>query len=238
MSLINYDSGMVNFGVKHTNALVKTDYLSQDNIFDRPINLHERQDFGEAVTFFHNVFDKEMCDYIINQCYLNNSWQKAITTGESNGIISAKDSPRQNDICYLTNNAPLMDIDAYIHRVFSTALSEYLKGLNILGGVEEAGITADEGYSVLRYPAGGYYKRHIDYSSYSAENSQPIIRAISGLVYLNDDYEGGEVEFERQNITVKPTAGGVIFFPSIFTHPHVAKTIVNGTKYCIVTWWK
>lgn len=236
MSLINFDSKMVNF-TPSDSGLVKSDCMFQLSPYDRPINTHDCEQFGEAITFYHNALDKQMCDHIIRQCYITEQWRKAITTGEAAGTMDAANSPRQNDTCNITGNEKLKDIDMYIHRVLSTTLSDYLKRLGVEGPFD-AGLTQDEGYAVLRYRSGGYYKRHIDYSSHSGPNHNPIIRAVTSLIYLNDDYEGGEVYFNRQEVKIKPTAGGIIFFPSIYTHPHTSMDIKSGTKYCIVTWWK
>lgn len=235
MSLINFDSKMLSFASSN-NGFIESDCLEQLSPYDRPINTHECEDFGDAIVFFHNVLDKEMCAHIIDACDYNNGWRKAETHGEASGAVKPEDSPRQNDICSLTNTPGMTDIDAYIHRVLTTTLNAYMKKLDI-DNVNNAGLTEDEGYAVLRYNGGGYYKAHIDYSSQSMGVS-PAWRVVTGLIYLNDDYEGGEVEFPRQKVKVKPTRGGIIFFPSIFTHPHSSLPIKKGTKYCIVTWWK
>jgi hypothetical protein len=227
---------MVNFTPSDT-GLVKSDCMFQLDPYDRPINTNECEQFSEAITFYHNVLDSQMCDHIIRLCYVKGRWQKAITAGEAIGQIDAENSPRQNDICHITSNKDLVDLDRYIHRVLSTTLSDYLKRLGI-EGPSDAGLTQDEGYSMLRYKNGGHYKKHIDYSSYSRPNQNPIIRAVTSLIYLNSNYEGGEVYFNRQDIKIKPTAGGIIFFPSIYTHPHTSMDIISGSKYCIVTWWK
>ena len=218
-------------------GLIDPDYAKQINIYNRTINTHECEDFGDAIMYFHNVVDSKMCEHIIELCYQVANWEKAITVGEGTGQMSAKNSPRQNDTCRISGDDRLLEVDSYIHRAMSTTLAAYFNKLGV-GSATDAGITEDEGYSVLRYSKNGHYKKHIDYSSFSNPNSTPTIRAVSGLIYLNDDYEGGEIHLDRQNITVKPTKGGIILFPSIYTHPHASLDIISGTKYCIVTWWK
>ena len=236
MSLINFDSKMLKAGVARPNSIIKTDCLNQMSIYDRPVNTHECKDYGEAIMFFSNVIDKDMCQHIIDTTYKSSYWEKAITTGESDGSVKAEDSPRQNDICFISSNPNLKDMDEYIHRVLSSTLSTYLNKLGF-DNIDNAGITADEGYSMLRYGSGGYYKQHIDYSS-QVTNGNSLIRVATALIYLNDDYGDGEVLFNRHKVSFKPSQGGILFFPSIFTHPHTAQNISSGTKYCIVTWWK
>lgn len=55
--------------------------------------------------------------------------------------------------------------------------------------------------------------------------------AYSLVAYLNDDYEGGEIHFPNQNITVKPKAGSLIMFPSQLPYIHEVKPITSGTRY-------
>ena len=228
---------MLNTSTARPNGVIKTDCLNQVDIYDCSINTHECKEFGEAIMFFSNVISKDMCKGIIDKTYKHSYWEKAMTIGEGNGLLSAEDSPRQNDACFITSNPGLKDMDGYIHHVLTTTLSAYLYRLGI-NSPAEAGITSDEGYSMLRYGSGGYYKKHIDYSSAPNSDGAPLTRAITALIYLNDDYGDGEILFNSQKISLKPSRGGILIFPSIYTHPHTAQSITSGTKYCIVTWWK
>lgn len=57
------------------------------------------------------------------------------------------------------------------------------------------------------------------------------------LLYLNDDYEGGELCFPRQGITIRPEKGMVVMFPSNFQYPHQAFEVRKGVKYVVVSWF-
>jgi predicted 2-oxoglutarate/Fe(II)-dependent dioxygenase YbiX len=96
-------------------------------------------------------------------------------------------------------------------------------------------VTRDESYQLLKYNVGEHFKPHIDciMGRSGAEGS----RAISAVGYLNDDYEGGELYFPRQDIVVKPTKGSIVLFPSNFTHIHESRDVMRGTKYSVVTWF-
>lgn len=54
-------------------------------------------------------------------------------------------------------------------------------------------------------------------------------------VYINDDYEGGDIEFYIDGDTAeyKPEAGDIMVFPSGEPYYHGVKTANNGTKYLI-----
>jgi predicted 2-oxoglutarate/Fe(II)-dependent dioxygenase YbiX len=86
-----------------------------------------------------------------------------------------------------------------------------------------------ENYNVLRYRTGQEYKPHSDGSTSTG-------RAISAICYLNNDYEGGHIEFTRFGVKIKPEPGMLILFPSNYAYEHIAHPVTSGTKYAIVTW--
>lgn len=86
-----------------------------------------------------------------------------------------------------------------------------------------------EGFNLLRYEGGEEYHAHYD----GATSSH---RAISPILYLNDDYTGGELEFVNFDLTIKPKAGSMYIFPSNYAYAHIAHPVKTGTKYAIVTW--
>ena len=60
---------------------------------------------------------------------------------------------------------------------------------------------------------------------------------LSGLFYLNDDYEGGELYFPLQGIQFKPKAGGAYFFPGDKNFIHGVTEITSGIRYVIPFFW-
>jgi predicted 2-oxoglutarate/Fe(II)-dependent dioxygenase YbiX len=53
--------------------------------------------------------------------------------------------------------------------------------------------------------------------------------------YLNDDYEGGGLRFDKIDLEVKPRAGDLYIFPSSYLFSHSALPVKSGTKYSVVT---
>jgi predicted 2-oxoglutarate/Fe(II)-dependent dioxygenase YbiX len=88
-----------------------------------------------------------------------------------------------------------------------------------------------EGFYLLKYGVGEYFSSHYDAHSTNK-------RSISVLIYLNDDYEGGELEFVHFDLKIKPKAGTVILFPPNYPYRHIAHPVTSGTKYAVVTWYQ
>jgi predicted 2-oxoglutarate/Fe(II)-dependent dioxygenase YbiX len=60
---------------------------------------------------------------------------------------------------------------------------------------------------------------------------------MSAVIYLNDDYEGGELRFPEQDVMIKPEAGSVIVFPSVEPFYHQSMPLKTGTKYMVPAFW-
>ena len=60
---------------------------------------------------------------------------------------------------------------------------------------------------------------------------------VTGSVKLNDDYEGGLLEFPRQGISNKDVpVGKCLLFPGQVTHGHTSTELQKGTKYSLTIW--
>lgn len=88
-----------------------------------------------------------------------------------------------------------------------------------------------EDYNMLKYSTGQEYKAHYDGETITG-------RSVSAIVYLNDEYDGGEVEFVNFGIKIKPKPGMLLLFPSNYAYRHIAHPVISGTKYALVTWIK
>jgi hypothetical protein len=83
--------------------------------------------------------------------------------------------------------------------------------------------------SISKYDEGKFMGPHTDEMSGAH---------ISGVLYLNDDYLGGELEFPNQGFSIKPEAGSMILFPSIQPYVHDPKPAYGGERYiCPVFWY-
>ena len=59
----------------------------------------------------------------------------------------------------------------------------------------------------------------------------------SSLIYINDDYEGGELRFENNKI-YKLSKNSVIFFQSGIQNRHEVLKITKGLRYTIPLWYQ
>lgn len=53
------------------------------------------------------------------------------------------------------------------------------------------------------------------------------------LVYMNDDFEGGELVFPLQEMTIKPKKGMMVIFPTSYLYPHAVSPVFLGERYVV-----
>lgn len=69
---------------------------------------------------------------------------------------------------------------------------------------------------------------------YHIDDSPDNVRIVSAVVYLNDNYDGGELNFSRlDGLTIKPKTGDILVFPSNYLYQHESKPVSRGTKYSV-----
>lgn len=89
-------------------------------------------------------------------------------------------------------------------------------------------IGLNEQFRFYKYESNQRFKRHID--GRFKRNEQEESR-ITFMIYLNDDFEGGETKFD--NVKIHPKTGTALFF--IHEQKHEGCPVPNGTKYVIRT---
>jgi len=92
---------------------------------------------------------------------------------------------------------------------------------------------------LLRYEPGGRYDAHADSDNFHGDRQawcKDHDRDVSLLLYLNDDFEGGRLNFTRFNYRYSPKAGDLVFFPSDVRYLHAAETLELGIRYAVVSW--
>lgn len=91
-------------------------------------------------------------------------------------------------------------------------------------------------FRFYRYDQNQRFNKHVDGRVKLTDNTKnevgnPIESRVTFMIYLNDDYEGGETEFEETSIKAK-TGMGLFFVHEL---KHKGSKIISGTKYVLRT---
>ena len=62
-------------------------------------------------------------------------------------------------------------------------------------------------------------------------------RHYTGLVYLNDDFTGGELVFPGRDLVITPKPGLLVGFPSNHKFVHAVPKVLSGKRYSLPIWF-
>ncbi|KAB8029207.1 2OG-Fe(II) oxygenase [Fluviispira multicolorata] len=176
------------------------------------------------------LISKNHCnDLLLEVCDSQLWYQAKIATAKKdndglNKIITIVDTNIRNANCIRLADLNLSDIPKsiqclkHVQRIVGDfASSEFGLIFNEFGDAE-----------VVRYSEGGMFKPHTDAHR---ENSH---RAFTIIVYLNEDFIGGETYFPNLDYKCIPKSGLVLLFLS--NELHSSLPIIEGKKNIIVFW--
>jgi prolyl 4-hydroxylase len=179
----------------------------------------ERLSEDPEVTHFPLLLAPSECRYLMEAT--GNRFEPSMVYDSSRQLV--RDEIRTSDgstIHWLVEDPAVVALN---RRIASVSGSRYESG---------------EALALLRYSPGQEYRPHFDFVK-GAENR----RLMTALVYLNDDYEGGETEFVRTGLKIKGKTGDVILFRNdgADTGPnpnseHAGLPVTRGVKYLATRW--
>jgi len=118
------------------------------------------------------------------------------------------------------NEKPVLSLmQEYAHKVYEHVLKTY--------GGEFENFNPHKTH-IARFETGHGMHDHYD-------SSRP--NDIATIVYLNSDYEGGEIHFPDYDISIKPEPGDLLCFPDQPKFVHGVKEITSGTRYTTPRWF-
>ena len=160
-----------------------------------------------------------------------------ITHGESIGFDTAtvRLPTGAKMLKKVRNNDRVIDDDDALAAALWPAAELFLDAFDL----ETEPVTLNERFRFYRYAAGQQFKRHRD----GEEHIRDLISRITVLVYLNDDYEGGQTSFifpravNGQRVedvtTIQPQTGTALLFRHALLHE--GTEVTRGNKYVLRT---
>lgn len=188
---------------------------------------------GLGLNIYKNAIDIKNCNNYINilESTLNGQteyrWSEAQVTNSTKPIKLARDC---SDFKYKPeslgdrneNNYQLLDMHKEIYDILKSCIDDYAMYWGI-------SINYYEAFNFVKYEGSGQqFRIHADHGpNYAC--------TVSAVIYLNDNYEGGELYFPRlDKLTYKPNVGDIAVFPSNYIYEHASLDMIEGTKYCVV----
>jgi hypothetical protein len=185
------------------------------------------KELAPGIVVFNNIFP-ESAEYIKQIEERKFPWREAeVLVNEEERKSGSNTKARDTDLIMLphhTSKDPglLDDFSRHFHKEMKACLDKYTN-------TYYAKIEKFESPQLLRYGKEQMFHDHID-------DHPAFTRRISLTYYLNDEYEGGDVEFKRHNLRFKANKNDLLIFPSNFIYNHQVYPVTEGLRYVVVQW--
>jgi prolyl 4-hydroxylase len=199
-------------------------YLSIKKTVDEPFGYDFDSNEYIEPKIYPNFITEEEAQYILNSS--NNKYIESEVVGGINTQI------RKSKTCWLDKN------DATIRKIIQRVCK---LGNYSFDNAEEL--------QVVKYDPNGYYNEHHDSCCDNNKrcmdfNKQGGNRVITMVIYLNDDFDGGETRFINLDKKFKPAKySGIRFYPMNKNGDkchnlalHAGMPITSGNKYIANIW--
>jgi predicted 2-oxoglutarate/Fe(II)-dependent dioxygenase YbiX len=116
--------------------------------------------------------------------------------------------------------------------------------INVINPFYNLTIRDSEVPQFLYYEKGGHYKPHYDAEALwtnpdgTQQWKKSVDRDISTILFLNDDFEGGEFIFPKYRIRIRPEPGLLVAFPSTHHYLHGVEPVTSGDRIVSVCWMR
>jgi len=193
--------------------------------------------------YFENVLSSDVCDIILglgdeewDAGVVDSSKRKAGFTDEEREQGTKRNWQEKKNL----RNSDVKWIDGKNLEIARGILAPYMVSANTNAGWKFI-IENMQNSQLTRYKEGEFYSWHRDGGGDHLYNQGGNVRKLSMTVCLNDDYEGGELQFcsygqTEHTIDSPPQGKGtVIVFPSFIDHQ--VSPVTKGIRYSCVTWF-
>ena len=183
------------------------------------------KELAEGIMTFQDVF-VHSSEYLKKIKDEGVAWKKSKIYNNGNSI-KPDHSFRDTDIIHLPkddeySNGVLSDLSNDFHNNITPYLDYYSQKYSIP-------IRSTENAQLLRYSKGQHLAEHFDRARF-------VPRILSLTYYIDDDYEGGEIEFVNFNLKIKSKKNQLLIFPSSNMYVHKVNPVISGSRHVIIQW--
>ena len=180
------------------------------------------------IVLFMDFLSPEECETVLKQPF---EFERSKTAGVAD--IPSKENDIRTSESYYDNDGSLFFIKQRIRNLLAQIEPKY----------EQMPYENYEMLQIQKYTKDQTYGYHYDCINLPGSKTRVRNDRISTfLVYLNDDFEGGETDFNFLGITIKPKKGMALFFEywkddlEKIKSKHAGFPVKEGEKWIITCW--
>jgi hypothetical protein len=176
--------------------------------------------YKEDVVEFTEFFSPEECKKFIE--YLNSAsseWQESCFYNER---VMDPTAPLELKTTEVFDKHYLDQLRVRLQEVAEQVFDRQLRNLSL---------------SAQKWMTGSFANDHSDNSELDGTPNAWRENKLVTIIYLNDDYQGGELYFRDHNISIAPKLGSVVVFDVGINNVHGVKTITEGERITVMCSW-
>ena len=182
---------------------------------------------GDYIQEYPNILSPKLCEQIIKYYEATGAFVKSTYSTEGGVSSETEERVKMNEQWITRKDKGGLYGDLLAG--FKIALQKYTEEY------PDIIIQHSTPFRLNKYSVGGFMVRHID-NIHHSHGQQYGFPHVTMLLYLNDNYGGGEFELCNGLISKKPKTGTCVAFPSNFMYPHEVKLVTEGTRYTVMVW--
>lgn len=174
-------------------------------------------------------------DYIYQEDYLSSDdCQRLINYFDQNVESVTNVNPRfSNRVIYYegVKDPKIKELMGRIHSDVAKRLKAFY---------QESGPILPEATHIVKWPVGTALGNHADNAYEDGTPNYVSWRTYSAVLYLNQDYQGGEFYFQRldgNRIEIQPRTGLLVGFTAGLKHLHGVNLVREGVRYALPMWF-
>lgn len=208
-----------------------------NNFKDKPVSITPSGFFGkgpEMIGSIENLLTEKELEKLSSFIRNNNEWDVTETHYNDDGVVIYDSSYWDNRVA---TQPTLHKADPSIPPLINEILKRLKPQIDDFFNVDARPTNP----ALVRWLPGQLQMPHADKELHEGDNAgKPNDFPwydIATIIYLNDDYEGGELYFPNQNIQFKPKMGAAYFFPGDMNYIHGITPIESGIRYTCPFFW-
>jgi predicted 2-oxoglutarate/Fe(II)-dependent dioxygenase YbiX len=176
----------------------------------------ERNRIVEIPGFVSEEMSKSLVEYFKKE----DRWGETAFNGSHGAPVEAGSSKPSDfgleDAVFMTINSKLQEAVSAVYGKFITPSSIHAQ----------------------KWDVGSSANPHSDNSDFEGNPTEGFENLkYVGILYLNEDYEGGDLFFPEHDISIHPNPGSMYIFSGGVENIHGVTEITSGTRYSIVSFW-
>lgn len=192
------------------------------------MNLANKERINKDLVLYKNFIDAETASKLIK--VLDKHAENGKITWMPISFYESYSSvlPQDNDEDVIAENLPA-DIFSQIKEGIITAVASVHE--------IDRSIVSQIGYHTQKWEPGAYARIHSDNTDEKGNSGAFTRSRYAAFLYLNDDFEGGLLNFPSRDVAINPEVGMLAAFDGGFENMHEVTLITKGVRYTIGSFW-